>query len=145
MTVANPPTFLLVFEKILRLDKDHKQCSISLDEEGDSQGHPVELRESFLRASWPRLESWVRWLMTSQIGPVPGSFRWRGRDPNEDKLIPNTLSSGLDDFPRASEPSEVSEYITWGAYDAMSSQLTILGGCPSCMNRRSTMWTFFVG
>jgi len=107
VTVANPPTFLLVLEKILSLDKDHKQCSAIGDEEGFSSGHPVDRREAFLGASWARLESWVRWLMTSQMGPVPGSFRWRGRDPYEEKLIANTLSSGLDDYPRASEPSEV--------------------------------------
>lgn len=43
----------------------------------------------------PRLHVWYQWFNTTQIGPVPLSYRWRGRNPNEiHQLNPLTLSSG---------------------------------------------------
>jgi len=49
------------------------------------------------RAAHPRLRAWLRWLARTQAGPVPGSFRWRGRVPQPPlgrELNPKTLSSG---------------------------------------------------
>jgi Glycosyl hydrolase family 63 C-terminal domain len=46
-------------------------------------------------AALPRLEAWFSWFNTTQAGPVPGSFRWRGRDAaTEEELNPLTLNSG---------------------------------------------------
>jgi mannosyl-oligosaccharide glucosidase len=58
---------------------------------------------SFLRDIYPLLHRWVQWYLHSQKGSdaQPGSFRWRGRSQTDGKVIPNTLASGLDDYPRA--------------------------------------------
>jgi len=58
---------------------------------------------TFLRDVYPQLHRWVQWYLHSQRGSDarPGSFRWRGRSQSDGKVIPNTLSSGLDDYPRA--------------------------------------------
>jgi hypothetical protein len=74
-----------------------------------------------LHGIYPALNEWVTWLLNSQMGPIgtPGgeglldtgtkdtssSFRWRGRTTVDDKLIANTLASGLDDYPRSAIPS----------------------------------------
>lgn len=46
-------------------------------------------------AALPRLHTWYQWLNRTQAGPVPFSYRWRGRNPQEThQLNPLTLSSG---------------------------------------------------
>ena len=60
---------------------------------------------AFLHRMWPRLEKWALWYLESQAGPEPLSFRWHGRSKNAKELNPKTLTSGLDDSPRASHPS----------------------------------------
>eukprot|EP00123_Amoebidium_parasiticum_P020333 comp4778_c0_seq1/m.912 comp4778_c0_seq1/g.912 ORF comp4778_c0_seq1/g.912 comp4778_c0_seq1/m.912 type:complete len:828 (-) comp4778_c0_seq1:179-2662(-) len=89
---ANPPTFFLVIRQML--DSMEKETS---------RDHPDYL---FLQRLYPRLQKWYSWYNTSQTGPVPTSYRWRGRDPDAtNELNPKTLTSGLDDYPRSSHPS----------------------------------------
>eukprot|EP00903_Cladosiphon_okamuranus_P008249 g7940.t1 len=74
----------------------------------------------FLRKAHPLLDLWLRWLLITQrpgvegwggqVKGVPlGAFQWRGRDPGDDRLNALTLASGLDDYPRASHPSQTEE------------------------------------
>ncbi|KAG3116081.1 Mannosyl-oligosaccharide glucosidase [Phytophthora idaei] len=88
---ANPPTLLLALQKMMQWH-----------ENADSD---QELK-TFVRTIFPFLKRWYSWFLKTQYGPHDASFRWRGRLPNDGKLISNTLSSGLDDYPRASLPSE---------------------------------------
>ncbi|KAF0692936.1 Aste57867_16047 [Aphanomyces stellatus] len=92
-THANPPTLLLALEKLV----------------------PV-VDPSILHAWWPKLKLHFQWYQTTQEGPEPNSFRWRGRDANDGKLMPNTLSSGLDDYPRASHPSDEERHVDLAAW-----------------------------
>jgi len=106
--VANPPTLLLVIEGMVdSLERiDPRTCLAN--EMGSSCGVDED-RESlfqFLGESYGRLHDWVQWLLHSQRGMIPGSFRWRGRKLDNSRLITNTLSSGLDDYPRSAFPSE---------------------------------------
>ncbi|KAG7390199.1 hypothetical protein PHYBOEH_007073 [Phytophthora boehmeriae] len=87
---ANPPTLLLSLEKmLLRHEKDDDKKL-----------------QKFVRLVFPFLKRWYSWFLQTQSGPLDASFRWRGRRVNDGKLISNTLSSGLDDYPRASLPSD---------------------------------------
>lgn len=88
---ANPPTLLIALEKMMLWHED-------ADSDKDLQ--------EFVRTIFPFLKRWYSWYLKTQYGPHNASFRWRGRHPNDGKLISNTLSSGLDDYPRASVPSE---------------------------------------
>lgn len=62
-----------------------------------------EMVLSYVRDIYPLLHKWVQWFLHTQRGSdaYPGSFRWRGRSKGDGKVIPNTLASGLDDYPRA--------------------------------------------
>ena len=107
--VANPPTLLLVVEKLL-LRVTGGTCTDGTDSRDGSDGNggcAAGSAESlkFLGSLYPSLHSWVQWQLQTQAGEAPGSFRWRGRSLTDGKLAPNTLSSGLDDYPRGLFPS----------------------------------------
>lgn len=85
-TFANPPALFLAIENLIDQNKADKE---------------------WLGKMFPRLESWFNWFNSTQNGKFPLSFRWRGRNETTDReLNPKTLTSGLDDFPRASHPNE---------------------------------------
>merc|ERR1719245_2427172 len=88
---ANPPTFLLVVKELL--SNEHQ--------DGD-----------FLAKIMPRVELWYQWLLQTQrssqssVVTSPQDLYWVGRSENKNgrELNPKTLTSGLDDYPRASHP-----------------------------------------
>ena len=97
---ANPPTLLLTLHSMLK--------DMTLN--GNSQ--VPEWFRNFLQRLWPRLVAWYNWFDNSQYGEIPGTFRWRGRNPNAiHELNPKTLTSGLDDFPRASHPTAEERHV----------------------------------
>lgn len=101
---ANPPTLLLPVAHML------------------DGGDPADL--AFLRRAFPRLRAWFSWLHHSQAGPVPLSYRWRGRDPALPTLLnPKTLPSGLDDYPRASHPSASERHLDLWCWVALGSRV----------------------
>ncbi|CAG2103253.1 unnamed protein product [Medioppia subpectinata] len=87
---ANPPSFLLTIDTLMR----NKQMDAQV-----------------LKTIYPRLKAWFAWYNTTQVGERVGTYRWRGRSPDGGNhvLNPDTLTSGLDDFPRATHPTD-SEY-----------------------------------
>lgn len=87
---ANPPTLLLTLHSMM---SGFKQDLSDNDYE-------------YLSHLWPRLRAWYNWFNSTQTGDLPSTYRWRGRDPRADReLNPKTLTSGLDDYPRASHPT----------------------------------------
>lgn len=89
-TNANPPTFFLTLSFILQ----HNQQEL------------LKNHFQFLDKLYPRLQTWFSWFNTTQIGDLPGTYRWRGRDGTTTReLNPKTLTSGFDDYPRASHPN----------------------------------------
>jgi len=89
---ANPPSLMLVVDKMIR-DKDPEDMAL--------------LRELF-----PALRQWFNWFETTQRGHSKGDgYMWRGRSVSDGKLNAMTLSSGLDDYPRASNPSEDERHV----------------------------------
>lgn len=104
---ANPPTFFLTLKRILQRN------SAELRTKG---------RMSNLNRLYPRLQAWFSWFNTTQKGELPGTYQWKGRDPNTIReLNPKTLSSGLDDYPRSSHPNEKERHVDlrcWIAFAA---------------------------
>ncbi|XP_066256749.1 mannosyl-oligosaccharide glucosidase isoform X1 [Euwallacea similis] len=105
-TNANPPTFFLTLHFILdRYEED-------LTNE----------RLEHLERMYPRLQAWYQWFNTTQTGLLAGSYRWRGRDSLTNReLNPKTLTSGLDDYPRASHPSDLERHIDLYCWMAVAS------------------------
>ena len=127
---ANPPTLLLPLADMAR------RCAAAR-EAGDVDARGVAASDAadecaFLSAAYPRVKAWIDWLLTTQVGPVPSSFAWRGRDPGAGggrELNPKTLTSGLDDYPRSSHPHPAHDrHVDLAAWAALATRLlTTLG------------------
>jgi mannosyl-oligosaccharide glucosidase len=96
--IANPPTFFLVVNKMLKRIRELKSNSPSAFSPYNSilsSEDELELLTEFLRRSYPRLRAFYRFYYQSQFGVELNTFRWRGRTEN------HTFASGLDDYPRS--------------------------------------------
>lgn len=95
-TNGNPPTLFLALRDIVHSLKKNKFSATESNE-----------ISSFLERAFVRLEAWFQWFNTTQSGKDKSSYYWHGRDSTTTReLNPKTLSSGLDDYPRASHPSD---------------------------------------
>ncbi|UMM28471.1 hypothetical protein L5515_011298 [Caenorhabditis briggsae] len=104
--VANPPTLFYVMDKLI-----HDERTISR-------------YSGILKLLYPRLEKWFTWLRITQAGPSRTTFRWRGRNSTIlSELNPKTLSSGLDDFPRASHPTDNEYHLDLKCWLALASRV----------------------
>ncbi|KAK2817119.1 hypothetical protein Q5P01_025310 [Channa striata] len=109
---ANPPTLFLALQEII------KHVSANPDKAES------ELTLPFLRRLFPRLKTWFEWYNITQAGPLPNSYRWRGRDKDTNLFLnPKTLTSGLDDYPRASHPSANERHVDLHCWMALSSRI----------------------
>jgi len=109
---ANPPTLLLGLQR--RLDRINTAARGEGEREPTTGAvvDPADARWlELMRALWPRLSAWYAWLARTQAGALPFTYRWRGRDAGDGRLNPMTLASGLDDFPRATVPTESERHV----------------------------------
>ncbi|XP_050421970.1 uncharacterized protein LOC126834234 [Adelges cooleyi] len=98
-TAANPPALLLTIESIL--DKLE-------DKEKFREENFIKHRE-ILKMMWPRLRAWYSYFNDTQTAgnndEVFQGYKWHGRNASSSyELNPQTLTSGMDDYPRASHP-----------------------------------------
>lgn len=108
---ANPPTFFLVLKHLLEKYPDEMVKSN---------------RINMLDKLYPRLHAWFNWFNTTQKGELLGTYRWRGRDAETlHELNPKTLTSGLDDFPRASHPTDNERHIDLRCWIALASGVMV--------------------
>lgn len=121
--VANPPTLLLLLELLLRTPR--VGCADAPCEAG-ALGGEAGADERALARALPALERWYTWLLRSQRSAVADDaaadsdhpsaahfhgYRWRGRSESDGRLNAMTLASGLDDFPRATTPTQDERHV----------------------------------
>ncbi|XP_010248964.1 PREDICTED: mannosyl-oligosaccharide glucosidase GCS1 [Nelumbo nucifera] len=100
-TNGNPPTLFLVLHDLVHGIKQNKFTTTE----------SIEI-SSFLERAFVRLEAWFQWFNTTQSGKDASSYYWHGRDKATTReLNPKTLTSGLDDYPRASHPSDEERHL----------------------------------
>ncbi|GER29135.1 glucosidase [Striga asiatica] len=122
-TNGNPPTLFLVLKDLV--------CGMKKNKFTASEANSISV---FFHRAFTRLEAWFKWFNTTQSGKDVGTYFWHGRDnATIRELNPKSLSSGLDDYPRASHPSEDERHVDlrcWMqlAADCMSSISTYLKG-----------------
>ena len=108
-TNANPPTFFLSIQTLIEHEK-RVYGDVSLE------------TVNFLKHIFPRLSAWFNWYNTTQVGLLPGTYMWHGRDQKTNReLNPKTLTSGLDDYPRASHPSADERHVDLRCWIALAS------------------------
>lgn len=103
---ANPPTLFLALRQLL------------------AGGNVPPEGRLILRRAFPRLQTWYGWFNETQSGPLPHTYRWRGRDRDTLQFLnPKTLTSGLDDYPRASHPSDDERHVDLRCWMALASEV----------------------
>jgi len=118
---ANPPTLLLTLHSIVK----------------DISGEMTDWWRDYLKRMWPRLSTWYTWFNTTQLGDIRGAYRWRGRNASAlRELNPKTLTSGLDDYPRASHPTVDERHVDLRCWMALASQL--MGDIGKLLGRRDS-------
>ncbi|XP_045540902.1 mannosyl-oligosaccharide glucosidase [Papilio machaon] len=108
---ANPPMLLVQLAQLVRNNPQLFE--------------PGQKLRGTLDRMFPRLQAWYQWFQTTQKGEEPTAYRWRGREDDGLQLNPKTLTSGLDDYPRASHPSDIERHVDlrcwmYAAADAMA-------------------------
>jgi hypothetical protein len=125
--IANPPTLLLAVEAMIaRLPTPaayfimDNVCTPVDSSSSSTSPSPAVLSPTdtalvlgFLQKRYASLHQWVQWFLLSQKGSAtyPSSFRWRGRSLADRKVVPNTLASGLDDYPRSFHPTSEEHHV----------------------------------
>ncbi|KAI3968066.1 hypothetical protein MKW92_023112, partial [Papaver armeniacum] len=95
-TNGNPPTLFLALKDLVN--------GTSRNQFTTSESNEIT---SFLDSAFVRLEAWFQWFHNTQSGKHVSSYYWHGRDQTTNRqLNPQTLTSGFDDYPWASHPSE---------------------------------------
>ncbi|ONK58208.1 uncharacterized protein A4U43_C09F9600 [Asparagus officinalis] len=93
---GNPPTLFLLLRDLI---SNTRMKSFS-----EKENDEINV---FLSRAYIRLGAWFNWFNTTQLGKDTSNFYWHGRDEKTTKeLNPKTLTSGLDDYPRASHPND---------------------------------------
>jgi len=116
---ANPPTFLQAIScYILRLNNASQVYSVDAHGDSTSLGQELdvtnarlvnrELAKEYLSKLYPKLRTNYQWMRRTMQGKIreygrrsrsrTEGYRWRGR------TMTHTLTSGLDDYPRADRP-----------------------------------------
>jgi len=124
VAVGNPPTLLLLLDALVtKAGGQGTQGGEAAAAEAtgmDDAATRAWLTNELVPSLFPRAAAWLDWMLDSQANGdhrqnnhgdsssssgAARTFRWRGRNPAENKLMPTTFASGLDDYPRALFPS----------------------------------------
>ncbi|CAM0884412.1 unnamed protein product [Alopecurus aequalis] len=98
---GNPPTLFLALHDLASGIHAHQ-----------FSGEQADKISTFLERAYVRLNSWFQWFNSTQSGKSEGTFFWHGRDNMATReLNPKTLTSGLDDYPRASHPNDDERHV----------------------------------
>jgi mannosyl-oligosaccharide glucosidase len=113
---ANPPTLFLPLYKVIHRVNE----SIVLNKH-DTPNDPDVI---YLNRIFKRLTHWYDWFNNTQVGKLPFTYRWRGRiSDSKQELNPKTLTSGLDDYPRASHPTDQERHLDLRCWIALASKV----------------------
>lgn len=113
---ANPPTLYLPLNKVI-----HR-----VNESISGSNQEIEKNKDFiyLNKIYKRLTYWYDWFNNTQVGKLPFTYRWRGRvSDSKSELNPKTLTSGLDDYPRASHPTDQERHLDLRCWMALASKV----------------------
>ena len=105
--VANPPALLLAVEALLDAPRTYYA----------DQGVNLSVRNRFVVDIQPALERWYNWLVRTQRSKTPKGFRW------QDSGGGHTMSSGLDDYPRAAYPNVYDAHVDLFAWVAAGARV----------------------